>query len=141
MVTGCWIGYDTPRDLGKNQTGGNVCGPAWNQFMKVALKDQPVINFPTPPGMSLAQVSFGSQTVTEAFKPGQVPGAQSNLGLVADNPLGLGGSLANAGGQNTQHDFNPASAGTTPSQGTDAGSTTPPPPPTPSVDKSLGGLY
>ncbi|GBR73704.1 penicillin-binding protein 1A [Acidiphilium acidophilum] len=136
MVTGCWIGYDTPRDLGNNQTGGNVCGPAWNQYMKVALKGQPVIDFPTPKGMTLARVSFGNQTVTEAFKPGQVPGAQSNLGLVADNPLGLGGALTNAGGQNAQHDFNPASAG-----GSSTGSTTPSPPPAQSVDKSLGGLY
>lgn len=136
MVTGCWIGYDTPRDLGNNQTGGNVCGPAWNQYMKVALKGQPVIDFPTPKGMTLARVSFGNQTVTEAFKPGQVPGAQSNLGLVADNPLGLGGALTNADGQNAQHDFNPASAG-----GSSTGSTTPSPPPAQSVDKSLGGLY
>jgi penicillin-binding protein 1A len=141
MVTGCWIGYDTPRDLGPNQTGGNVCGPAWNQFMKAALKGQPVIDFPTPPGMTLARVSFGSQTVTEAFKPGQVPGSQSNLGLVADNPLGLGGSLANSGGQTVQHDFNPASDGTpgSPNLATQ-GQGNPPPPPA-SVDKSLGGLY
>ncbi|MGC9271202.1 penicillin-binding protein 1A [Acidiphilium sp.] len=131
MVTGCWIGYDTPRDLGTNQTGGNVCGPAWNQFMKVALKGQPVINFPTPAGMTLAQVSYGSQTVTEAFKPGQAPGAQSNLGLVADNPLGLGGALSNGNGQNTQHDFNPASVPSGTEQSV----------PPPSVDKSLGGLY
>jgi penicillin-binding protein 1A len=134
MVTGCWIGYDTPRDLGNNQTGGNVCGPAWNQYMKVALKGQPVIDFPTPKGMTLARVSFGSQTVTEAFKPGQVPGAQSNLGLVADNPLGLGGALTNAGGQNAQHDFNPASDG-------GGGSGTAATPAAQSVDKSLGGLY
>lgn len=141
MVTGCWIGYDTPRDLGNNQTGGNVCGPAWNQYMKVALKGQPVIDFPTPRGMTLARVSFGSQTVTEAFKPGQVPGAQSNLGLVADNPLGLGGALTNSTGQNAQHDFNPASDGST--TGTTNGSAggAAATPAAQSVDKSLGGLY
>lgn len=135
MVTGCWMGYDTPKDLGKNQTGGNVCGPAWNQFMKVALKGQPAIDFKTPPGVTLAQVSYGSQTVTEAFKQGQAPGAQSNLGLVADNPLGLGSSLSGDGGQGTQrHDFNPAANG---GQGAGGGAAAP----SSNVDKSLGGLY
>ncbi len=37
IVTGCWIGFDTPTSLGKDQTGGNVCGPIWNEYMKVAL--------------------------------------------------------------------------------------------------------
>ncbi|MCF3945559.1 PBP1A family penicillin-binding protein [Acidiphilium sp. AL] len=139
MVTGCWIGYDTPRNLGKNQTGGNVCGPAWNQFMKIALKGQPVIDFKTPQGMTLHQVSFGNQTVAEAFKPGQVPGAQSNLGLVADNPLGLGGSLSNSTGQGGQQDFNPASS--TSGNGGNPQGSAPQPPPAQSVDKTLGGLY
>ena len=134
MVTGCWIGYDTPRDLGNNQTGGNVCGPAWNQYMRVALKHQPVVNFRTPPGMTLAQVSYGSQTVTEAFKPGQTPGAQSNLGLVADNPLS--GTNFPATATAGQSEFNPISGPLNPN----ANAPTKPPAPPP-VDKSLGGLY
>jgi penicillin-binding protein 1A len=136
MVTGCWIGYDTPRDLGNNQTGGNVCGPAWNQYMRVALHGQPVVNFRTPPGMTLAQVSYGSQTVTEAFKPGQTPGAQSNLGLVADNPVN--GSAIPAAATASSSEFNP-SPGASPTTGpaANAANGNAPPP----VDKSLGGLY
>ncbi|HEX7388772.1 MAG TPA: PBP1A family penicillin-binding protein [Acidiphilium sp.] len=139
MVTGCWIGYDKPRNLGRNQTGGNVCGPAWNQFMRAALKGQPVIDFKTPPDMTLHQVTFGSQTVTEAFKPGQVPGAQSNLGLVADNPLGLGGALSGGTTQGRPQEFNPASA--TPENNGNGGSPQPPSSSGQSVDKTLGGLY
>ncbi len=134
MVTGCWIGYDTPRDLGNNQTGGNVCGPAWNRYMKFALRNQPVVNFPTPPGMKLAPVSFDGQTVTEAFKPGQTPGAQSNGGLVANNQLGFGTSVSNArsGLRSSDTDeFNPASSK----------SVGLPPSSAAAVDKSLGGLY
>lgn len=134
MVTGCWIGFDQPANLGQNQTGGRVCGPAWNQFMKVALKNQPVIDFTPPPGVTLAKVSYGGETVTEAFKTGQTPGSQSNLGLVADNPLGLAGSLSSNNGQATQHDFDPAE-NSTPAAAGNGGSTTG------SVDKSLGGLY
>ena len=133
MVTGCWIGFDKPRDLGVNQTGGNVCGPAWNQYMKVALKNQPVIPFKPPPGITLHKVTFRDETVEEAFKPGQTPGAQSNPGLVADDPLNLGGAFANTTPSTGSHDFSPAPDGQTPSGGAPA--------PSGNVDKSLGGLY
>ena len=53
MLTGCWIGFDTPQNLGKNQTGGNVCGPIWNEYMKMALADQPPVDFAVPTGMTL----------------------------------------------------------------------------------------
>jgi penicillin-binding protein 1A len=79
IVTGCWIGFDTPANLGKDETGGNVCGPIWNEYMKVALANQPNLDFAAPPGMTLQQVAEPDGTmVTEAFKPGQTPGAQSN---------------------------------------------------------------
>jgi penicillin-binding protein 1A len=84
VLTGCWIGFDRPQSLGDGQTGGDVCGPIWNEFMKVALANQPAIDFPVPPGMTLTQTG----TSTEAFKPGQTPGAQSTDGLLAG---GLGG--------------------------------------------------
>ena len=122
MLAGCWIGFDTPTSLGKDQTGGNVCGPIWNEFMKVALKDQPDLDFAAPPGMSLQQTSFNGETVTEAFKPGQTPGAQTNDGLLAGAP-----SL----------DTPPATPASQPVPGA-------PPTPTTSpadIDKSLGGLY
>jgi penicillin-binding protein 1A len=141
MVTGCWMGYDTPRDLGKNQTGGNVCGPAWNQYMKVALKDQPVVDFPTPPGMTLANVSFGRQTVQAAFKPGQVPGAQSHLDFAAENPFASSGASGNGGAAAA----NAAAVAANPNAGPGGGGQPPGPAaangPPANIDKSLGGLY
>jgi penicillin-binding protein 1A len=83
VLTGCWIGFDKPQSLGKDQTGGNVCGPIWNEFMKVALADQPDLDFAVPSGVTLQQTSFNGETVTEAFKTNQVPGAQSNDSLLA----------------------------------------------------------
>ncbi|HET9148199.1 MAG TPA: penicillin-binding transpeptidase domain-containing protein, partial [Acetobacteraceae bacterium] len=140
MVTGCWMGFDTPRDLGKNQTGGNVCGPAWNQYMKVALKGQPVAVFPTPLGMTLATVGFNGQRVQEAFKPGQVPGAQSHIGFT-ENPF-----ASNAPGNSSMADAaaNAAPAASMPAGGSNAaGGTAAPGQPSPpaNIDKSLGGLY
>ena len=83
IVTGCWTGYDTPSSLGINQTGAEVCGPIWNAYMKVALKGQPDLDFPMPSGDTLEQTSFNGQTVTEAYKTGQTPGAQSTDSLLA----------------------------------------------------------
>jgi penicillin-binding protein 1A len=83
IVTGCWTGYDDPSSLGNNETGAEVCGPIWNAYMKVALKGQPDLTFPVPSGDTLQQTSFNGQTVSEAYKTGQVPGAQSNDSLLA----------------------------------------------------------
>jgi penicillin-binding protein 1A len=123
-LAGCWIGYDKPASLGKDQTGGNVCGPIWNEFMKVALADQPNLDFAVPDGMSLQQTG----NVTEAFKPGQVPGAQTNDDLLAGQPSALTAPDAN----NT-----PDAAATSDQPGQPA----PPAASSASVDKQLGGLY
>ncbi len=86
MLAGCWVGFDSPQSLGKMQTGGTVCGPIWNEFMKTALAGQPAIDFPVPVGMTLLPTSFNGETVTEAFKPGQTPGAQTNDDLLTGAP-------------------------------------------------------
>jgi penicillin-binding protein 1A len=117
IVTGCWIGFDTPANLGKDQTGGNVCGPIWNEYMKVALAHQPDLDFAVPEGMTLQQTAEPDGTmVTEAFKPGQTPGAQSSNLLAGQSGLAPTDTSATTPGQPD---------------------TTPPA----NIDKSLGGLY
>ncbi len=37
LVTGVWMGYDTPKPLGYGSAGGKWCGPAFRQFMLEAL--------------------------------------------------------------------------------------------------------
>ena len=125
IVTGCWVGFDTPTDLGENETGGNVCGPIWNEYMKVALKNQPPVDFAAPAGMTLQQVPEpDGQMVTEAFKPGQSPGAQNANGL-------LGGGMDSLGGSGNGGTLAAPQSGSAPGA-----------PPLPSsIDRSLGGLY
>ena len=36
-----WVGFDTPRSLGRREFGGTAALPMWMEFMKVALKDMP----------------------------------------------------------------------------------------------------
>ena len=124
IVTGCWIGFDTPQNLGINETGGNVCGPIWNQYMKVALENQPPVDWPVPPGMTLqtATEPNGAPAI-EAYKPGQTPGAQSNESLLAGQS-----GLSPASTTGAAPGGTPDSGGAAPAPAANAGS-------------ALGGLY
>ncbi len=46
-----WIGYDTPRKLGDNETGGGLSLPIWIEYMKHALAGVPVEPYPVPAGV------------------------------------------------------------------------------------------
>ena len=46
-----WIGYDTPRKLGSNETGGGLSLPVWISFMEHALKNVPITEIPVPEGV------------------------------------------------------------------------------------------
>jgi penicillin-binding protein 1A len=81
LVTAVWVGYDTPADLGNNETGGAVAAPIWHDFMSIALAGRPVLNFPMPAGLTLAQWETGTGTVTDAFKADQTPGASGPVGM------------------------------------------------------------
>jgi penicillin-binding protein 1A len=110
IVTGCWIGFDNPKSLGEGETGAAACAPIWNQFMRVALKGQPAIDFPVPSGITLAQVAEPSgQSVTEAFKTGQAPGAAGN-NMIAQSP---GTPGAAAPGTTAPGGATPAAGGST----------------------------
>jgi penicillin-binding protein 1A len=45
-----WVGYDNPRDLGDRETGGGLSLPIWIDYMREALKDEPVYTYPQPEG-------------------------------------------------------------------------------------------
>lgn len=48
LAAAVWMGYDTPRNLGRQATGGALSLPVWVQFMAEALRDVPVQE-PLPP--------------------------------------------------------------------------------------------
>ena len=82
LVTGLYLGFDNPRPLGDRATGGGLAAPAFVEFMKAALKDQPPVDFRMPDGMTQILVDRktgmeaspgASGTVLEAFKPGTGP--------------------------------------------------------------------
>jgi penicillin-binding protein 1A len=79
LVTAVWIGFDTPASLGDKETGGAVAAPIWNDFMTFALKNRPKLKFVPPPGVTMASWDSGYGVVTDAFKPGQEPGASAPI--------------------------------------------------------------
>ena len=51
LVGIAWVGYDQPKTLGRNQTGGAVALPIWMGFMEEALKSVPEMPRVMPPGV------------------------------------------------------------------------------------------
>ncbi|HEY4068423.1 MAG TPA: penicillin-binding protein 1A [Burkholderiaceae bacterium] len=69
-----WIGYDTPRKLGDNETGGGLALPVWVEYMKHALAGVPVEQYPVPEGV----VTVGDEVYFEEYARGA---GVSSLGL------------------------------------------------------------
>ncbi len=82
LAVGVFIGFDQPRRMGKDATGGGVAAPVFRDFMIDALKGQPAIPFRIPPGLQLVQINRSTgfrsaggdpRAILEAFKPGTEP--------------------------------------------------------------------
>ncbi len=87
LAVGVFVGYDTPRDMGKRETGSSVAVPVFRDFMAEALKGRPNVQFRVPPGVRLVRVQAETglparpgdrNVILEAFKPGTEPGAESS---------------------------------------------------------------
>jgi penicillin-binding protein 1A len=66
LVAIVWIGYDTPRKLGDNETGGGLSLPIWIEYMKHALNGVPVEQYPVPDGV----VNVGDEWFYEEYTRG-----------------------------------------------------------------------
>jgi penicillin-binding protein 1A len=58
LVTGVWIGYDRPRSLGRDETGGRVAAPIWTTYMTRALGDGARDDFPVPDRVVIVPVDM-----------------------------------------------------------------------------------
>ena len=85
LAVGIFVGFDQPKTLGPNETGGRVAAPIFGDFMKQALQYYPANPFRAPEGVRLVQISRktgklpqGGETdlIMEAFRPGTEPGAE-----------------------------------------------------------------
>ena len=67
LVAVVWIGYDNPRKLGSNETGGGLSLPVWIEFMGHALRNEPVVLPEPPEGI----VRAGTEWVFDEFNGGR----------------------------------------------------------------------
>lgn len=86
LVAGAWIGYDIEKPLGSYETGAVAALPLWLEFMKAALANKPVENFPIPEGIVFVKIDAATgepippgrsnpsvRAIFECFKEGTAP--------------------------------------------------------------------
>ena len=100
IVAGCYIGYDTPRSLGRGASGGRICGPVFNGFMEEAIHEYGGGAFQVPDdcqfigidrytGARLPSFAVGDNIVNECFRPGEEP----IFGITFDGGFGMAAEL------------------------------------------------
>jgi len=83
LAMGVYLGYDKPRSMGRDGTGGGLAAPVFRDFMRTALANKPATPFRTPPGMHTVRINGKTGlragpgetqgVLAEAFKPGTNP--------------------------------------------------------------------
>ncbi|MDK3016300.1 penicillin-binding protein 1A [Pseudodonghicola flavimaris] len=100
VVAGCYIGYDTPRPLGRGAYGASMCGPVFQRFMEKAVKKFGGGPFEVPPGGHFIKIdrytgarlpddASGAAVVAEYFRDGEEP----IFGLTYDGGFAMGSNL------------------------------------------------
>ncbi|MBY8915413.1 penicillin-binding protein 1A [Nitratireductor rhodophyticola] len=99
LVVGVFMGYDTPRPMGRGSTGGGLAAPIFKEFMANALKDMRPVDFQVPEGMNVIPIDRKTGmraqagqpgVIMEAFKPGTGP-ADSYWVIGMEDLEGAGG--------------------------------------------------
>ncbi len=135
LVVGVFVGFDTPRPMGKGRTGGGVAAPIFGDFVKRALADKPAAPFRVPPGLKLVRVNLKSglragandpQAIQESFKPNEEPDdAYSIIGFQVSDTAAPGTAPA-PGGDNDA--YQPAGDSWAPTEVPPPGNAPPPRP-------------
>ncbi len=100
IVAGCYIGFDQPKPMGRNASGGGMCGPVFQRFMSQAVKkygggrfDVPdqcnFINIDRFSGARLSNGASGPNVVSECFREGEDP----TFGITFDGGFAMGADL------------------------------------------------
>jgi penicillin-binding protein 1A len=90
LVAVSWIGFDSPKDMGSGETGGQAALPIWMSYMGKVLKNAPEAPLTPPEGIVAVPINAQSglrdeNGVMEFFYQEFLPGAQdAELGLQSD---------------------------------------------------------
>lgn len=72
LVTTVWVGKDDFTTLGRGEYGGKAALPIWIGYMRVALKDVPVVELVPPPGIVTASISPATGRLVPEGSPGSM---------------------------------------------------------------------
>ncbi len=84
LTVGVFVGFDDPISMGKRETGGSTAAPIFGEFMKEALKNEPLTPFRVPPGLKNVRINADTgraaqpgdkHVIWEAFVAGTEPNA------------------------------------------------------------------
>ncbi|TRD23092.1 penicillin-binding protein 1A [Palleronia caenipelagi] len=100
IAAGCYIGFDQPRSLGRNASGGGMCAPVFNRFMQQAVQKYGGGPFAVPPGGRFMKIdrltgarlpdnASGPNVISEYFRLGQEP----VFGVAIDGGFKMGANL------------------------------------------------
>lgn len=73
LVTTVWVGKDDFTTLGRGEYGGKAALPIWIGYMRVALKDVPVVELVPPPGIVTAAINPATGRLVPEGSPGSMP--------------------------------------------------------------------
>jgi len=87
LVIGVYMGFDSPKSLGRYETGSKVALPVFKEFVKKALYKDDFKQFSIPEGISFAPVNYNtgeledfnnSKAIIEAFKSKNINRLKNN---------------------------------------------------------------
>jgi penicillin-binding protein 1A len=73
LVAISWVGFDSPRTLGRYETGGKAALPMWIDFMAEALKEIPEEPLEKPVGMVTVLIDPETGLLARADNPAAIP--------------------------------------------------------------------
>ncbi len=92
IVAGCYMGFDTPRGLGRSAYGSSMCGPVFQNFMATAIKTYGGGPFKVPPGGHFINIDRWSGARLPDNATG--PNVQAEYFRDGDNPVfGMAGMV------------------------------------------------
>ena len=90
LVAISWIGFDTPANLGPNETGGQAALPIWLAYAAKVLKNVPETELSVPSGV----VAVGINPVTGLREPSGASRVTEYFYQESQPPIGEDGSFA-----------------------------------------------
>ena len=103
LVAVAWLGFDQPKTLGRNQTGGQIALPIWIEYMGKVLKGVPEVPRTVPAGIVSASVDSdpgapallrpGSEYFYREFLPTEKPTPAHAVTPSPASPPGSAGQI------------------------------------------------